>query len=162
MCDYSLGGLPNRLAVEGEELTVHRFPTYSIGLASLADLQSNTAASSVPDRTTWQRIRAFLAAESESTPVPAVCVPPGARLILTNIPLDLQRKWKIGQEENVVFVQTGVEGNVYRDAICFRNGYRVLLQELSEGIPVQVISLGGDLIREPEPAFAVSSARRPG
>jgi hypothetical protein len=26
MCDYSLAGVPNRLAVEGEELVVHRFP----------------------------------------------------------------------------------------------------------------------------------------
>ena len=34
MCDYSLAGIPNRLAVEGEELAVHRFPTGSIGLAS--------------------------------------------------------------------------------------------------------------------------------
>ena len=26
MCDYSLQGLPNRLAVEGEKLVTHRFP----------------------------------------------------------------------------------------------------------------------------------------
>jgi len=26
MCDYSLAGIPNRLAVEGEQLVVHRFP----------------------------------------------------------------------------------------------------------------------------------------
>ena len=39
MCDYSLGGLLNRLAVDGEELTVHRFSTHSIGLASSADLE---------------------------------------------------------------------------------------------------------------------------
>jgi len=40
MCDYSLGGLANRLAVDGEELIIHRFTTNSIGLASAADLQS--------------------------------------------------------------------------------------------------------------------------
>ena len=34
MCDYSLTGIPNRLAVEGEELVVHRFRTGSLGLAS--------------------------------------------------------------------------------------------------------------------------------
>ena len=33
MCDYSLAVLPKRLAVEGEELIVHRFRTGSIGLA---------------------------------------------------------------------------------------------------------------------------------
>jgi hypothetical protein len=32
MCDYSLAGVPNRLAVEGEQLVVHRFPTGSVGL----------------------------------------------------------------------------------------------------------------------------------
>ncbi len=26
MCDYSLHGIPNRLAVEGEQLIVRRFP----------------------------------------------------------------------------------------------------------------------------------------
>ena len=39
MCDYSLCGIPNRLAVEGEALVVHRFLTGSMGLASRADLQ---------------------------------------------------------------------------------------------------------------------------
>ena len=39
MCDYSLCGIPNRLAVEGEELVVHRFSTGSMGMASLADLR---------------------------------------------------------------------------------------------------------------------------
>ena len=34
MCDYSLAGLPSRLAVEGEQLVVHRFPTGTLGLAS--------------------------------------------------------------------------------------------------------------------------------
>ena len=33
MCDYSLAGLPNRLAVEGEQLVVHRFQTGAMGLA---------------------------------------------------------------------------------------------------------------------------------
>jgi hypothetical protein len=34
MCDYSLAGIPNRLAVEGEELVVHRFTMGPLGLAS--------------------------------------------------------------------------------------------------------------------------------
>ena len=34
MCDYSLAGISNRLAVESEELVIHRFHTGSIGLAS--------------------------------------------------------------------------------------------------------------------------------
>ena len=31
MCDYSLAGIPNRLAVEGEELMVFRFSTGALG-----------------------------------------------------------------------------------------------------------------------------------
>jgi hypothetical protein len=33
MCDYSLMGIRNRLAVEGEELVTSRFSTGSVGLA---------------------------------------------------------------------------------------------------------------------------------
>jgi hypothetical protein len=36
MCDYSLLHFPNRLAVNGEELIVHRFSSGSIGLAAEA------------------------------------------------------------------------------------------------------------------------------
>ena len=32
MCDYSLMGIPNRLACEGEDLVVHQFRTGSRGL----------------------------------------------------------------------------------------------------------------------------------
>lgn len=35
MCDYSLAHFRSRLAVEGEPLVVHRFPSGSRGLASL-------------------------------------------------------------------------------------------------------------------------------
>ena len=44
MCDYSLQGLPNRLAGEGEQLVTHRFPTQSIGLASPWKLLPGTIA----------------------------------------------------------------------------------------------------------------------
>jgi len=33
MCDYSLMGVPNRLAQQGEYLVTHRFRTGSLGLA---------------------------------------------------------------------------------------------------------------------------------
>ncbi len=39
MCDYSLHGFSNRLAVEGEQLLLHRFPTGTLGLASPSELQ---------------------------------------------------------------------------------------------------------------------------
>jgi hypothetical protein len=49
MCDYSLMGIPNRLAEEGEDLVAHRFPTGSVGFASPRDLWINrSAAGSTP------------------------------------------------------------------------------------------------------------------
>ncbi len=41
MCDYSLAGLRTRLAVEGEELVVYRFPTGSIGLTSASEVAAH-------------------------------------------------------------------------------------------------------------------------
>jgi hypothetical protein len=155
MCDYSLGGLPNRLAVEGEELIVHKFPTHSIGLASPADLKPKISEALVTDKGFWQRIKNFFTPETTSPNAPAVCVPPGACLILKGIPLDLQQKWSIGEEEGVLFSQISAEANAYRDAFCFRDGRLVLLQHVNEGIRVKVVSLGGDLVDEREPAVAV-------
>jgi hypothetical protein len=158
MCDYSLGGLPNRLAVDGEELIVHRFPTYSIGLASAADLQiMKIREARERDQNLWQRISSLFAQESDSGPVPAICVPPGARLMLKGIPLDLRCKWGVGADESVFFTQTSAEVNTHRDALRFPMGRQVLLQDLREGMRVTVVSLGGDCIGGPEPAFAVQN-----
>ena len=41
MCDYSLHGIKNRLANEGEQLFIHRFHTGSKGLASVTDLRKS-------------------------------------------------------------------------------------------------------------------------
>src|SRR6266581_6319604 len=48
MCDYSLMSLPNRLAVCGDELIVHRFELGAIGLASAADVCSRQKPSEDP------------------------------------------------------------------------------------------------------------------
>lgn len=137
MCDYSLCGLPTRLAVEGEELVVHRFRTGSMGLTSLMDLR--TAEKHVP-RSFWGYIKGILE-DPESPSVVAVCLPPGAQLILKNVPEELQRRWTIEEQEDVFFVQISANVNTYRDAIRFRNGREVLLQSLREGIRMQVLSL---------------------
>jgi hypothetical protein len=157
MCDYSLGGLPNRLAVDGEELTVHRFSTHSIGLASPADLQNKIREARQRDQSLWYRIKSLFAPASDCPPVRAVCVPPGARLVLKSIPLDLRREWSVRADESVFFVQTSAEVNTYRDALHLRTGRRVLLQDLREGMRVTVVSLGGDFSGEPKPALAVPS-----
>ncbi len=148
MCDYSLGGLPNRLAAEGDELIVHRFPTYSIGLAPAASLRTKSRNSAH----LWRRIQAFLTLPRFRPGVKAVCVPPGASLILKGIPRDLQRKWDVGDEETVLFTQISAEFKTHRDAICFRNGRQVSLQHLREGILMKVAALGSEPVGDQEPA----------
>ena len=75
MCDYSLAHFPNRLARKGEQLVIRRFPTHTIGLA--------------PVHRSWKEIL-FAAA------VPALCVPPGATLLLHDIPVSIQRSLGVG------------------------------------------------------------------
>jgi hypothetical protein len=155
MCDYSLGGLKNRLAVDGEELVVHRFSTHSIGLASPAELQTAVAAEACAKSSWWYRIKTLFDPKLAPEP-PAVCVPPGASLILKSVPADLQAQWGVGNEENVLFIQTSADVNRYRDAFHFRNGRQILLQDLREGMRVILVSLGADSTGEEEHSLFVT------
>ena len=158
MCDYSLCGIPNRLAVEGEELVVRRFSTGSMGLASLTDLQVCKRLKEAAPRKTWkQRLKNFFEQPSQSATAPAVCIPPGARLIVRNIPRDLQLRWRVSQDEGAVFTQISSEFNSFRDAVRFHGGCQVRLLDLTEGIPVQVLSLAGTSENAP-PALTVGQA----
>ena len=155
MCDYSLHTYPNRLATDGEDLVVHRFGAGSLGLASPADLAPVISAGKVAGGTFWSRAKAWLLGhnpkwEAEKR-VPAVCVPPGARLVLRDIPKSLQRELKIGETEEVQFVETTAEVNTYRDAVRFQNCRQALLQQLREGQRVHVLSVA---VEEFEPAEA--------
>ena len=120
MCDYSLAGMPSRLAVEGEDLIVHRFPTGSIGLASPCTTTSR-----------W----------GFGKQTPAVCVPPGGQLILIDVPERLQHDLAVGPVEEVTFVQLSATPFRYRDAVRFRNGREIRLQELSLGLRVRVLQV---------------------
>jgi len=99
MCDYSLAGIPSRLAVEGEQLVVHRFSTGSLGLASPCPSQSR-----------WWSAKQ----------TPAVCIPPGARLLLRDIPEDLQQQFGVGLTEEVAFAQLSATPYQFRDAVRFK------------------------------------------
>ena len=143
MCDYSLCGLPTRLAIEGEELIVHKFRSGSMGLVSPADLwPAERPSENTSRRGLWAWIKSILVDSSSSQASTVVCVPPCAQLILKDVPDDLQRRWNIEAEEDVVFVQLNANVNSYRDALRFRNGREVLLQHLREGLRVHVLSLG--------------------
>ncbi len=139
MCDYSLMAVPNRLAQEGEDLVAHRFPTGSLGLASPADI--TRAANPVPaQKTFWAKVKEFFQPPEES-PVAAVCIPPGARLRLDDIPERLQNELGVGPAEEVTFTQISAAARSYRDAVRFLNGREVRLQELREGQRVRVLDL---------------------
>jgi hypothetical protein len=140
MCDYSLMAVPNRLAREGEDLVAHRFPTGSLGLASPADLKRPAAPKPPARRGFWCAVKDFFN-PPRTAPVCAVCIPPGARLRLSDIPVSLQREFGVGAVEDVTFTQITATVNSYRDAVRFGNGREVRLQELREGQAVTVLDL---------------------
>src|SRR6267154_498641 len=140
MCDYSLMAVPNRLAQEGEELVAHRFPTGSLGLASPADLNRANDTPTPARHTLWCVLKEFFN-PPKAEPVPAVCIPPGARLELQDIPVRLQHDLGVGPVEAVTFSQLSAAVNSYRDAVRFSNGREVRLQELREGQFVRVLDL---------------------
>ena len=147
MCDYSLMEFPNRLAAEGEVLMVHRFYSGSMGLASPEDC-CRAHTKPVQSRTFWGAVKEFFH-PTETHRTTAVCIPPGARLILHDVPVQMQKQLTIGQDEEVTFVQLSALANSYRDAVRFRNGQTIRLQELREGQRVEVMDMGFGAAEEP-------------
>lgn len=138
MCDCLLLGVPNRRAVEGEQLVVHRFRTGSLGLASPLSLEPAKAST---ERTNgfWTRLKVFFN-PSERHSARAVCMPAGARLVVEDIPAQLHQTIGAGQIELVTFTRVTAPGG-YRDAVRFKNGREVRLQELCEGQCLWVMDL---------------------
>lgn len=150
MCDYSLHAFRNRLAIDGEDLVVHRFLGASLGLASPMDvraLKDESVSSSARDNL-WNRIVTWLKAQKPKweleKQICAVCVPPGARLILRDIPRGLQKELRVCEVEAVTFVQTSADENTYRDAVRFSNRRELLLQSLDEGQRLIVLAVSPD------------------
>jgi hypothetical protein len=136
MCDYSLHGVPNRLAVQGDQLITIRFSTGSVGLAEANSVTEGGREK--PQRGLWAALRDYYCASPENV-IHAVCVPPGARLRLENVPRRFQQTLGISASEDVTFTQLSAEAFQYRDAVRFRNGSEMLLQRLGEGLRVRVI-----------------------
>ena len=57
MCDYSLMMVPNRLAIEGEELVAHRFQSGTTGFVSHSDFVIWHAERH--SKSIWQRLRTY-------------------------------------------------------------------------------------------------------
>ena len=145
MCDYSLHGVKNRLANEGEQLFVHRFHTGSKGLASVTDLKN--LEKPAPGAGVWARFKCWVENqrrwinEDMNKAFPAVCLPSGVRLLVDGIPSPMQKRFGVGPREEVTFVQLTAEPFRYRYAIRFANGQEILLQKLSDGLRMDVLSL---------------------
>ena len=142
MCDYSLMAIPNRLAVCGEDLVIHRFEAGSVvGLASPDDLRRRQEWRKPQGHKFWDRLKKFFN-PSSGPPIPAVCIPPGARLLVRDVPAKLQQECCLrAAMEEAVFTQRTAAVNTFRDAVLFQNGIEVLLQRFAEGQRVRVLTL---------------------
>jgi hypothetical protein len=111
-------------------------------MASPRDVRDAISPRQPGRQSVWQKIRAFF--DPTAAPaVCAVCLPPGARLLICDIPPRLQQQWGVTGREEAVFTQTSAAVNTYRDAVRFRSGCEVRLQEFREGMRVRVIDLSG-------------------
>ena len=137
MCDYSLHGIENRLAEEGEVLVVHRFYTGSNGLTSPEYLKP------------FEQPKGWMAALKRIFAQPrvcAVCIADGAQLVLHGISPALRRAHDLSETEAVTFRQLSANAGTYRDAVEFRNGVKVRLQELNEGQEMEVVALSSERV----------------
>jgi hypothetical protein len=144
MCDYSQHGLRSRLAREGELLLTYRFPSGLIGLAAAADIERQQRSAARPPRrpSRWSDLARLIGAGTELSDIPAVCIPDGARLRMSDIPIELRRRWLLRTVEDVQFTRSVDDSQRCLDAIRFWNGQRTLLQALPEGIHFLVLSMG--------------------
>ena len=138
MCDYSLHGIRNRLAEKDEVLVVHRFSTGSKGLTSPEYLKRTEQPKGLIAMFT--SMLRFPAQPQEC----AVCIPDGAKLTLCGISPKLQGIHGLGSAEAVTFRQLSTEPHTYLDAVEFKNGVRVRLQDLEEGQRVEVLALSSE------------------
>ena len=150
MCDYSLHGIENRLAEEGEVLVVHRFYTGSKGLTSPEYLERTEKPKGLV-----AILRRKLVAPSSGC---AVCIPDGAKLMLHDISPRLQQAHGLSTTEAVTFRQLSADAATYRDAVEFKNGVKVRLQDLEEGQSVEVLALLAEKAGVRERKFIVAHA----
>jgi hypothetical protein len=154
MCDYSLHAQPNRLAIEGERLVVHRFPGGSLGLTSPSETLGarKTNWADVLRRWSWSgMMNRVELSNAKPKGVCAVCIPPGSRLIVRDIPLNTRVLLRVAETEKVIFEQLSAREFTYRDAIRFDNGATLILQRLNPGQRVDVLSLhSNEGVEEPE------------
>jgi len=119
-----------------------------VGLASPYDLRSRLEYRNVPQCGFWPRIKEFFN-PAEAPAIPAVCIPPGARLLVQDIPAMVQHECGFQEDAaEAVFTQITNAANTFRDAVRFQNGVEVLLQRFAEGQRVRVLDVSSVEDRE--------------
>lgn len=120
MCEYSLESYRRRNAIEGETLITQRFPSGTQGFIS------------------------------PGSPRVAVCLIEGTQVLLRDIPEDLQKK--LGTDGEAVTTFTYLKNPprrwisfvpsfyYYHDGLQFPNGKQILINDLPEGLEVDVLS----------------------
>jgi hypothetical protein len=151
MCDYSLMGFPNRLAVSGEELVVHRFPTNSLGLVCCPSQAPAANGRRAGLRSLWPALKSWL--QGPGSEIVAVCIPPGSQLLLRDTPAHLRAQLRVGSVEEVIFTQITANAYAHRDAVRFDNGCELSLQHLIVGQRVRVLSVSGELMQTAPESF---------
>lgn len=138
MCDYSLHGIRNRLAEEGETLFIHRFSTGSNGLTSSTYAKPIERPPRKGLAAIWGRM--FNPEIDEC----AVCIPDGTRVVIHGLSPGTRHVYKLGSIEPATFRQVSPYADTHRDALEFQNGAIVPLQELDEGQSVEVLSVSSN------------------
>jgi hypothetical protein len=141
MCDYSLYTVNNRLACESDDLVLHRFDTGSLGFCAAAELQQELSRSSFARG--WSSFMRWVLPRKRCG-LTAVCIPPGARLFISEIPVTAQPFWGAVEMKVAEFTQLSERSYAYRDALRLSDGETVLLQRLPEGLRVSVVALVRD------------------
>jgi len=144
MCDYSPHSIRNRLAEVGEDLVLHKFETGSFGFASAADLRECEVKNEKASSSIWGVMKDWLLLPRHSERLPTICVPPGAQLLLRDIPTKVQASLCIRASEVVVFTELHARRYRFRDALLLPNATRVLLQDLPQGLHAVVLSMSSD------------------
>jgi hypothetical protein len=144
MCDYSLYTVKNRLACESDDLVLHRFDTGSLGFCAADELQQDMNRSALARG--WSSFVSWLFPRKRCG-VTAVCVPPGARLMVSEVPRNAQPGVKNLVLETVEFTQLSERSYAYRDALRLPDGETVLLQRLPEGLRAMVVALSPEEAR---------------
>ncbi len=106
MSKYSFDAIPTRLANEGEEVITHKFLDGSTGFASPGNGQGLKQAGQTwrsGKRQFGQILKKLLPLFRAAEPPSGIYVPAATRLILKDVPPEIQEKYGIGCEEGVIF-----------------------------------------------------------